>query len=145
MPPAAKRHAKTQLCRRVPKRQASSNGRWIQLSSAEADLLFTIQVDLSTILTFVTAMTQLLLLVLAVEAVANVGDANYDVLDAAVNSLAIAIMGWLGILCAFRVANGLLFVAIEQLRVCHLLTNCYICLNGDHTGSINTFNIRPPR
>ena len=90
-------------------------------------------------------MTQLLLLVLAVEAVANVGDANYDVLDVAVNSLAIAIMGWLGILRAFQVADGLLFIAIEQLRVCHLLTSCYICLNGDHAGSINTFNIRPPQ
>ncbi len=45
-------------------------------------------------------MTQLLSLVLAVEAVANVGDTDYDVLDAAVNSLAIAIMGWLGILRA---------------------------------------------
>ena len=125
--------------------KASGLVKWamIQLNSAEAGLLFTIQVALSTISTFVTAMTQLLSLVLAVEAVANVGDANYDVLDAAVNSLAIAIMGWLSIVRAFQVADGLLFVAIEQLRVCHLLTNCYICLNGDHAGSINTFNIHP--
>lgn len=54
-------------------------------------------------------MTQLLSLVLAVEAMANVGDTDYDVLDAAVNSLAIAIMGWLSILRALRVADGLLF------------------------------------
>ncbi len=36
-------------------------------------------------------------------------------------------------------------VAIEQLRVCHLLTNCYVCLNGDQAGSMNTFGITPPR
>jgi hypothetical protein len=33
---------------------------------------------------------------------------------------------------------------LEQLRVCHLLTNCYVCLNGDQAGSSNTFNISPP-
>ena len=35
-------------------------------------------------------------------------------------------------------------IAIEQLRVCHLLTNCYICMNGDQAGSVNTFNLCPP-
>jgi len=35
-------------------------------------------------------------------------------------------------------------VVLEQLRVCHLLTNCYVCLNGDQAGSTNTFNISPP-
>lgn len=34
--------------------------------------------------------------------------------------------------------------ALEQLRVCHLLTNCYICLNGDQAGSDNTFGVDPP-
>ena len=34
--------------------------------------------------------------------------------------------------------------ALEQLRVCTLLTNCYICLNGDQAGSVNTFNLSPP-
>lgn len=33
----------------------------------------------------------------------------------------------------------------EQLRVCHLLTNCYICLNGDQGSSPNTFDCRPPK
>ncbi len=31
----------------------------------------------------------------------------------------------------------------EQLRVCHLLTNCCICFNGNQAGSDNTFNISP--
>ena len=35
--------------------------------------------------------------------------------------------------------------ALEQLRVCHLLMNCYICLNGDQGGSVNTFACNPPR
>jgi hypothetical protein len=34
-------------------------------------------------------------------------------------------------------------VVLEQLRVCHLLTNCFVCLNGDQAGSSNTFNISP--
>ena len=35
--------------------------------------------------------------------------------------------------------------AIEQLRVCHLLVNCYICLNGDQASSDNTFGVNPPK
>ena len=34
--------------------------------------------------------------------------------------------------------------AIEQLRVCTLLTNCYVCMNGDIAGSDNTFGLSPP-
>jgi hypothetical protein len=34
--------------------------------------------------------------------------------------------------------------ALEQLRVCHLLMNSYICFNGDQAGSVNTFNCMPP-
>jgi hypothetical protein len=29
--------------------------------------------------------------------------------------------------------------AIEQLRVCHLLINCYICFNGNQASGANTF------
>ena len=35
--------------------------------------------------------------------------------------------------------------ACEQLRVCHLLTNCYICLNGDQGSCSNMFDCRPPK
>ncbi|KAL7526186.1 hypothetical protein ACHAXR_002464 [Thalassiosira sp. AJA248-18] len=35
--------------------------------------------------------------------------------------------------------------ALEQLRVCHLIMNCYICLNGDQGSSVNTFACSPPR
>ena len=35
--------------------------------------------------------------------------------------------------------------ALEQMRVCHLLLNCYICLNGDQASSNNTFACTPPR
>ena len=34
--------------------------------------------------------------------------------------------------------------AIEQLRVAHLFTNCYNCLNGDQASSENTFGCTPP-
>jgi hypothetical protein len=34
--------------------------------------------------------------------------------------------------------------AIEQLCVCTLLTNCYVCMNGDVTGSNNTYGLSPP-
>ena len=35
--------------------------------------------------------------------------------------------------------------ALEQLRVCHLLMNCYICLKGNQGSSVNTFDCSPPR
>lgn len=35
--------------------------------------------------------------------------------------------------------------AIEQLRVCHLLTNIYNCLNGDKSSSYNCFRCLPPK
>ncbi len=35
-------------------------------------------------------------------------------------------------------------VTIKQLRICHLLTNCYVCFNGNQARSISTFNISPP-
>jgi hypothetical protein len=34
--------------------------------------------------------------------------------------------------------------AIEQLRFCHLLINCYICFNGDQASGANTFEYPPP-
>jgi len=34
--------------------------------------------------------------------------------------------------------------AIEQLRVCHLLFNCYVCFNGDQASGANTFAYPPP-
>ena len=34
--------------------------------------------------------------------------------------------------------------ALEQLRVCHLLLNCYVCLNKDQASSTNTFGCNPP-
>ena len=43
----------------------------------------------------------------------------------------------------FRLAKKVPY-ALEQLRVCHLLTNCYVCLNGDQSSSNNTFDCSPP-
>ena len=34
--------------------------------------------------------------------------------------------------------------ACEQLRVCHLLFNCYVCLNHDQASSTSTFGCSPP-
>ena len=35
-------------------------------------------------------------------------------------------------------------VAVEQLRVCHLLVNCYNCLNGDQACHASTFGCSAP-
>lgn len=35
--------------------------------------------------------------------------------------------------------------AMEQLRVCHLMTNIHNCLNGDKASSYKAFNIPPPK
>jgi hypothetical protein len=34
--------------------------------------------------------------------------------------------------------------AIEQLRVCHLLLNCYICFRGDQASGPSTYAMTPP-
>jgi hypothetical protein len=34
--------------------------------------------------------------------------------------------------------------ALEQLGVCHLLVNCYVCFDGDQMSGVNTFNSPPP-
>jgi hypothetical protein len=36
-------------------------------------------------------------------------------------------------------------VALEQLRVCHLMLNCYACLNGEQGSHVNTFGLSAPR
>ncbi len=60
-------------------------------------------------------MTQQLLLVLAVEVVTDTDDVDYDAIDATVNSIAIVLMGFLGLLHAVRVVNGVLFdIPLEQ-------------------------------
>jgi hypothetical protein len=110
MPPAAKYHAKTQLCQHKPKHQARSNECWVQLSSAEeTDLLFTVQVALLTIYMFITMMPHRLMLILTVKAMANVKEIDINVTDMAVDSVAIAIilMGFLGLLCAIQEVDGL--------------------------------------
>jgi hypothetical protein len=60
-------------------------------------------------------MTQQISLVLAVEAVADTDNIDYDAVNAAVNSIAIILMGFLGLLHAIRVVNGVLFdIPLEQ-------------------------------
>jgi hypothetical protein len=76
------------------------NELWLHLSYGETDLQSTLQVALATISTFITAMPHQLSLVLAVKAVANTEGVNYDAVDAAVDSIAIVLMGFLGLLHA---------------------------------------------
>ncbi len=71
MPRAPKCRAQTNLRQCKPKHQATQNEHWLHLSSGETDLQFTLQVALAMILTFIAAMTQQLLLVLAVKAVTD--------------------------------------------------------------------------
>jgi hypothetical protein len=54
-------------------------------------------------------MTHLLVLVLACEEVADGDDVDYDALHAAFKSIAIVLMAFLGLLCAVRIAEGLIF------------------------------------
>jgi hypothetical protein len=54
-------------------------------------------------------MIHLLALVLSVETMADADDVNYDALDVVVNSVAIILMAFLGLLRAVRVADGILF------------------------------------
>ncbi len=71
---------------------------WLHLCSGETDLQFTLQVAFATISTFIVAMTQQLLLVLAVKAVADTDNVDYDAVNATINSIAIVLMGFLGLL-----------------------------------------------
>jgi hypothetical protein len=109
MPRAPKRRAKTNLCQCKSKHQARLNEHWLNLSSRKTDLQITLQVTLTTILTFIAAMTQQLLLVLAVEAVADADNIDYDAVAAAVDSIAIVLMNFLGLLHAIQVADAILF------------------------------------
>ena len=54
-------------------------------------------------------MTQFLALVLAAEGMANEGDFGYDVIDAAIDSLAIVLAAFLGLLHAVREVANILF------------------------------------
>ncbi len=53
-------------------------------------------------------------LVFVTKAVVNVTDINYDVINVAINSLAIILMGWLSLLFAFWEVDGLLFDTCEK-------------------------------
>ena len=35
--------------------------------------------------------------------------------------------------------------ALHQLRLCHLLMNIYVCLNGNKASSYRKFDCRPPK
>ncbi len=124
MPPAAKCRAETNLRRHKPKRHATANEHWLHLSSAETDLQSAIQVVLYTMSKFVTAMTQLLALVLAVEAAADDEDADYEMIDVAVDSVSIVLVGFLGLLRAVRVADGILYDIPPEEEAAPLTFTC---------------------
>jgi hypothetical protein len=106
MPQAPKCRAKTNLRRRKPKRQVTQNERWLNLSSGKSDLQVTLQHLLAMISTFVLAMIHLLALITAYEKVADGDEVNYDALDAALESIAIVLMAFLGLLRAIQIAEG---------------------------------------
>jgi hypothetical protein len=60
-------------------------------------------------------MTHRLALVLAVETMADTDNVDYDALDVTVDSIAILLMGFLGLMCALHIADGILFdILLEQ-------------------------------
>jgi hypothetical protein len=63
---------------------------------------------------FCAAMTHHLTLVLAVETVAGTDNTNYDAIDATINSIAIVVMGLLGLLCAIQIVMVLFDITLEQ-------------------------------
>ncbi len=100
MPRAPKCRAKTYLSRHKPKHQAKLNECWLHLSLGKTDLQCALQVTLTTILTFVSAMTHHLALVLAIETMVDADDVNYDAVNLGVGSIAIVLMAFLGLLHA---------------------------------------------
>ena len=75
------------------------NKHWLYLNSSKTDLQVALQHTLATISTFCLAMTHLLTLVLANETMTDADDVDYDALNAAVDSIAIILMAFLGLLC----------------------------------------------
>jgi hypothetical protein len=100
MPQAPKHRAKTNICRCKSKHQATQNKRWLHLSSSKADLQVALQRALARISMFVSAMTHLLMLVLACKDMANADDVDCDAFNAAFESIAIILMAFLGLLRA---------------------------------------------
>jgi hypothetical protein len=98
MPPAAKHRAEVVSRRRMAKRHVLPNERWLPLSSAENDLKSTIQASLFVISTCCLAMTQLLGLLLTLEATEDMGDVDYDALDTAIKSVIIILVAYTGML-----------------------------------------------
>ena len=96
MPPAAKHRAEVVSRRRMAKRHVLPNERWLPLSSAENDLKSTIQASLFVISTCCLAMTQLLGLLLTLEATEDMGNVDYDALDTAIKS---SLYSWLTLAC----------------------------------------------
>ncbi len=96
------------LCHLKSKRRALLNERCLHLGAIEVGLQSTLQAVLGTMLMFCTAMNQLLVLVEAAKSVAA-APINLSVLDAAFDSVAVGLMGFPGLLCALRVADGILF------------------------------------
>jgi hypothetical protein len=74
----------------------------LHLSSDVADL----QIAMST---FCSAMTCLLALALAVVATVDSDDVDYDAIDTVVDSIAITLVAYLGMLRTVRIAYGTLF------------------------------------
>ena len=108
MPVAPKRRAETDLRRRKPKRQATANERWLHLGAGETGLMYTLQVLLNTTTIFCSAMNQLLALIVAAEGVVS-ARADLDALDAAFDTVSACLVGFLGLLRAMRVTDGILF------------------------------------
>ncbi len=80
-----------------------------------ADLKFALQVTLVTITTFCSAMTHLLGLLLAIDAVNGGDDDDDDALDMAIESVIIILVAYMGILRTIRIADGLLFdIPLEE-------------------------------
>ena len=108
MPPTPRRRAETGLHHRKPKRQATANERWLHLGAGEASLMFTLHVIMGTASLFCSAMHQLLALIVAAEGMV-IAHADLDVLHAAYDSVAVTLVGFLGLLRALRVTDELLF------------------------------------
>ena len=93
----------------MAKRRVSPNARWLHLSSAENDLKFIVQAMLFALSTYCSAMMQLLGILFALEATADVGDVDADALDFAIESLLTVLVAYTGMLHTLRTADSFLF------------------------------------
>jgi hypothetical protein len=120
------------------------NERRLHLGAGEVGLQSMLQALLGTMSLFCTAMNQLLVLVLAAKSMAA-APIDVSIFDVAFDSVAVGLMGFLGLLCALRVADSILFDIPPNeedtpLQFSHAKNLCIINLSNTAALKMTHFN-----